>query len=560
MANPPDRTRRFGLRRCANLRGVPVTRSWGAHIDVTTPPAQAAGERFERALALLAAALVVAALALYLANGFRDRLSSDAAVSLLLARHMLETHTLVPGDWYYGNGDLWILGPQIVALPFVALWGATPFALACGNALGLVVIFACAFVLARAAGGRWPVAVIAGCVTIALYSHFQREFVVEQLSYGWMSAKLMLLVAAAVFRLRNPERARLDAVAMSYVVLLCVWTAENPVRPLLYFVLPFGAVLLLHRARGSRALAVSTVIGLAAGWLLRRLLLARVEMVPGLESFHFVSPGAWMHHLGLLIAGLRQLYGAEALGAAGIPLIEGPSALLRALCLPAIAVAVVLRRIASTPIDRRPLETGALDLVLIAFVLIAGSTLVDPLSARYLIPAWHLALVGFVIAVQALPRRNWIVALLVIAFPLGGLFNAIDIARAHSSVDAAGFPHPPPLDGLIEALRASGLKRGFATHRHANAATVRSAGEVVICDARFGPTPQPLRWLNERACFAPATYDEGFFFVLGPGEIDAAREASMRATLGEPANVISVDGYAIWTYPKGTGRRDWLSR
>jgi hypothetical protein len=34
----------------------------------------------------------------------------------------------------------------------------------------------------------------------------------------------------------------------------------------------------------------------------------------------------------------------------------------------------------------------------------------------------------------------------------------------------------------------------------------------------------------------------------------------MRATLGAPASVIGADGYAIWTYPKGTGRRDWLSR
>jgi hypothetical protein len=516
------------------------------------------GDRFERAIALIAAALAVAGLALYLATGFRDRLSSDAAISLLLARHILETHVLLPGDWYYGNGDLWILGPQIVALPFVAASGVTPFALACGNALGLALIFAGAFALARAAGGRWPAAVLAGSVTIALYSHFQREFVVEQLSYGWMSAKLMLLVAAAIVWLRDAERMRFGTVPILYAVLLCVWTAENAVRPLLYFVLPLGAVLLLRRTWPPRAFAATTALALAAGWLLRRVLLAHLEMVPGLEAFHLAGPGEWPRHAGLLMSGAKLLYGGDALGAPAVPMLDNAIALLRLLAFPAIAI-VLFRRTPGIP-DRRPLEIGALDLVLVAFVLVAGSTLVDPLSARYLIPAWHLAIVGLVVASADLAARRWVVALLAVAFPLGGLLNAAGIARAHSSTDAAGFPHPPPLDGLIDALRGSGLKRGFAMHRYANAATVRSGGEVVICDARFGPNPQPMRWMNERACMAPETYDEGFFFVLGPGESTAARETAMRATLGAPASVIGADGYAIWTYPKGTGRRDWLSR
>ncbi len=527
--------------------------------------ARAAGDRFERVLAVVGAALTVAGLALFFVTGFRDRLSSDAAVSLLLARHMLETHTWLPGDWYYANGDLWILGPQVVALPFVAAWGVTPLALACANALGLALIFLCACVLARAAGGRWPIAVLAGSVTIALYSHFQREFVIEQLSYGWMSAKLMLIVAAAIAWLRDtertPARPRFGLIALAYAALLCVWTAENPVRPLLYFVLPFGAVLVLHRPRATRALlALGAIIAIAlgAGGLLRHVLLARVEMVPGLESFHLVAPGEWLRHFGILITGVRHLYGADALGAPAAPLLDAGLALLRVLVFPAIAI--VLWRSASAKTDRRPLETGALDLVLVAFVLIAGSTLADALSARYLIPAWHLALVGFVVASQSMAERRWIVALLVLAFPLGGLLNAGNIERAHSSTDTAGFPHPPPLDGLIEAVRGSGLKHGFASHRYANAATARSEGDITICDIGFDPAPQPMRWLNDRACAAPERYEDGFFIVLGPGESNAAREASMRATLGTPAKVISADGYSIWTYPKETGRRDWLLR
>ena len=72
---------------------------------------------------MVALALVLVGLGFFWASGLRDRISSDAGVTLLLARHVLDTGSVLPADWYYGNGDLWILGPHLLSLPFVALWG-----------------------------------------------------------------------------------------------------------------------------------------------------------------------------------------------------------------------------------------------------------------------------------------------------------------------------------------------------------------------------------------------------------------------------------------------------
>lgn len=506
--------------------------------------------------------LLLAGTGLFLVDGLRDRISADASVPLLLARHMLETGTLLPADWYYGNGDVWILGPQLFVLPFVAAWGVVPRALACGNALGLALLFVSAVALARATRARWTTALIAASIPVSLHSHFQREFVVVQLSYGLMAAKLMLALAAAIAWLRAPsDSRRARVVLVAYGTLLAVWTAENPARPLAYLVIPLGVAVALHRAPARRAmwLGAATLLAMGAGWLVRHWLLARLQMVPGLDAFGFAPPGDWMQHLRWLAAGLRHLFGVDALGVPPVPsLVVTSLAVLRAVAIPAICILALRAGVA--PESRSPLATGALGFLLIAALLLAGNVMVDPVGDRYLIPSWLLAVSGAALAARALPAWHWIAALLVIAFPLGGLFNAIGIRDAGSATDAAGLPEPPALDKVLAALRDAGLARGFATHRYANVALVRSGAALELCDVRLQPEPAPARWLNASACFDSARYANGFFVLLAPEERDAAHARALTSTIGTPTEVREVDGYAVWLYRGGSGATGWLAR
>ena len=523
------------------------------------------GDRFERMLAAVACALLLAGTGLFLIDGFRDRISADAAVPLLLARRMLETGALMPADWYYGNGDFWILGPQLFVLPFVAAWGVVPRALACGNALGLVLLFAAAVALGRAVGARWSTALIAASLPVALFSHFQREFVVVQLSYGLMAAKLMLTLAAAIAWLRAPPTDRIARVLLvAYAVLLGVWTAENPGRPLMYLVLPLAAALALHAKAASRravVLAAATLIALGTGCTVRQRLLAHLQMVPGLDAFRFTAPGEWMSHVRWLFGGLRHLYGSDALGDPPAGFLAIVLALLRAAAVPAI---LLMAARASEPRGaigaRMPLATGAVGFVFIAALLVVGNVMVDPVSDRYLMPSWLLALAGAAFAASILPSWRWIAVLLVVAFPLGGLVNALGIRHAGSATDAAGLPRPPALDGVIAALRDLGVARGFASHRYANVLTVRSGASLDLCDVRFKPEPVPARWLDAEACFDPARLREGFFVLLAPDERDAAHAAAITASIGTPSGMREVDGYAIWVYQSDSASLTWLAR
>jgi hypothetical protein len=496
-------------------------------------------------------------------------------VTLLLARHVLETGAPMPADWYYGNGDFWILGPQLFSLPFVAAWGVVPRALAFGNALGLAFLFASVVALGRAAGARWTSALIAASLAGALYSHFQREFVFVQLSYGLMAAKLMLVIAAAIAWLRAaPHDRHARALIAAYVLLLGLWVAENPMRPVVYLVLPL-LVVLLPRAkakdRGAMILGAATVIALAAGWLVRQWLLSRFEMVPGLDAFHLTRPGEWLRHARWLAAGARHLYGGDALGDPALSFVGSLLAALRAASLPAIGLVVIGSTMtgASVPAtpqmraasaSRIPFAVGAFGLLLVAAILFVGNLMVDPVSDRYLMPSWLLAVSGTVFATRSLASWRSIAFLLVVAFPLGGLLNAIGIARAGSASDAAGLPRPPSLDGVVAALRDAGLARGFASHRAAGVVTVRSGGDLDLCEVRFRPQPVPARWQTAETCFDPERYASGFFMLLSPGERDAAHERALAATVGNPSDVREADGYAIWLYRGASGKLDWLAR
>jgi hypothetical protein len=519
------------------------------------------GDGFDRTLAVIACALMLVGTGLFFVDGFRDRISADAAVPLLLARRMLETGALMPADWYYGNGDIWIAGPQLFVLPFVAAWGVVPRALACGNALGLAFLFVSALALARATSARWAIALIAAGLPVALYSHFQREFVVVQLSYGLMAAKLMLTLAAAIASLRAPSARGACIALAAYGVLLAIWTTENPGRPLAYLVIPLGIAIALHRAPAQRAivLGAATLIAMGAGWLVRQCLLMRLQMVPGLDAFHFTPPDEWMQHARWLAAGMRHLFGVDALGVPPAPLLIGALlAALRAATFPVIGILAL--RAGREREARTPLAVGALGFLLIAALLVIGNLTVDPVGDRYLMPPWLLAISGAVLAASTLRAWRPIALLLVIAFPLGGVLNAVGIRDADSATDAANLPRPPSIDGAIAVLRDSGLTRGFATHRYANVATVRSGGELELCDVHLQPQPVPARWLNAATCFDPARYANGFFVLLAPDERDAMHASALRAAIGTPSAVREADGYAVWMFRNAGANLAWLAR
>src|SRR5689334_14473910 len=88
---------------------------------------------------LLATALVFLGVAIYLYGfWFTAWIDSDASVSAVLAAKVLHAKLPVISNWYYVNGDIWVLAPHLFALLPVAVLGLGEASLLVAIVTGLV--------------------------------------------------------------------------------------------------------------------------------------------------------------------------------------------------------------------------------------------------------------------------------------------------------------------------------------------------------------------------------------------------------------------------------------
>ncbi|MGH2899731.1 MAG: hypothetical protein ACRDMZ_13745, partial [Solirubrobacteraceae bacterium] len=137
-------------------------------------------------ISFLAAAVIFLAVAVYL-YGFRffAWLESDAAVTALLGAKALHARSPVVADWYYANGDIWIIAPQLLAIVPVAVLGLGPPSLLVAVVLGFVLeVVALVKLYARLAGERW-LALFAAMATLMAWSNAHVAYAYIQLAYGF---------------------------------------------------------------------------------------------------------------------------------------------------------------------------------------------------------------------------------------------------------------------------------------------------------------------------------------------------------------------------------------
>lgn len=259
--------------------------------------------------------VVAVALASYVIfHAYRFSLSSDGAVEDLLARLAIQEGRLVPHNWIYANGDLWILGPRlflIIAYPLLGL-GYLLHAVATWITyiyLLLAVYGACRII----APERPRAAIIATTLAAGSLSTLNFEFVIGQGAYSLYAA-----LALALFALVSRPPLRSGSGRASVVTLLLATAAaalvcvSNATRGNITVIVPLVsgslAALLLFRlqrrrgqTRGSGAIVLAIVLGAIAGTLLYRVwLLPSVINSSGAASFMLASPAdMWKHILQL---------------------------------------------------------------------------------------------------------------------------------------------------------------------------------------------------------------------------------------------------------------------
>ncbi len=502
----------------------------------------------------LATTLVFAGVALYVyAFRFFDWLDSDAAVPVVLGAKALHAHSPVVGDWFYANGDVWVFGPQLIAMLPVAIFGVGRASLLITVVLGFVLqLVGLVYAYARLGGERW-VAVFAAMVTLMAWSSAHVWYVYVQLSYGFVTA-LYLVAFRAVSELAeraSPEPWRFAATGL-FVVMIAV---QNPTRAVVYLVAPLivGCLWPWRGVTARRRLAIATlaVVASASAFLIYKLVLARAVTFSVPRGHLEFMLGNIRTNLATLARGLVVLLGGGESGPRAVP---GAVLLVGAI---ALATREVLVSRDFTALRLFGVVALA-QLVGVLVPLVIGNLLESPDATRYLMPS-TLMLVGLavVIAIRTVAQieRGWTRRLAL------GWLVLVPVAAVVAAPQAR--PRPPKLyewpdsAGLAElanTLVSRGLTRGFSLNNLGpTLLTLESGGATMACPIYFRNVIMPQRWLTDTECYA--NLPERFYVVTYR---DDRGIASLRATLPTELETFRVRDYEVHVYRTADTDPAWL--
>ena len=521
---------------------------------MTLPP-----QRWLKVVFFVTAAVFVG-VALYLyALRFFVWAEPDAAVPVELAAKVLAAKRPIVGTWYYANGDVWFLGPQLVGLLPVALLGIGPaswlITVAGGFVLQLIVLVR---VYARLCEARW-IALFAAMMTLMAWSQNHVKFVYIQLAYGFNTVLYVVLFGlAARLAVRASPRpwSWLGAGA-----LLCAISIQNPVRGLVFMLAP----LLATCAWPWRGLAWRRRLGVAtalvAGWAVAYAIYT--EVLPQVVAFSLPHG-----HIDFTFTGLdgmgsnlvRLARGLLLQSAGGGDVVWALPGLLVVLGALALVVAEGLASRALTPLRFLCLVAMA-QLVTVCVPLIVGHLLVSIDSARYVMPS-ALMMVGLatILAVRALTTAGagwlrWLATGWLAVVPVAALV-AVPDARPPAPVRYV-WPDLPELDRVADALVHRQLTHGFTNVLAAGVLNVASRGQTLACPIYFRDRLMPLRWLADTSCYAAAAIPAQFYVVSYQVDQDDVR--SLAATLPPPVDRFQVGPtYDVTVFRTADAAMQWL--
>lgn len=506
----------------------------------------------------LATVLVFVGVAVYI-YGFRFYawLESDAAVPALLADRALAAGSPVVADWYYANGDVWVLAPHLLAMITVAIQGLGPTSLFASVVAGFVLELAAFTLIFRRLGEHGWLGVFAAAATLMAWSSTHVAYVYIQLAYGFVACLYLLVFHWFGVLGEDKERGRSWRIQLVCAgVLVALVALQNPTRALVYVVAPFVVVTLWPwQVFVRRRLLLAAVVGVgwAVAWLVYTYVFADAvtRSVPrGHLAYEFAGGARLERNATFLGEGLLLLGGGGVRAIPGLLVLAG-------------AVALVVRKaLSSRELSARRFVSVivAAQFFIVLALLIVGNLLTDPESVRYLMPS-TLALVGIavVVAVRTVAYElpgwwNQISAGWLIALPIAGAIAATNVEppvpRDYEWPDAA------ELERVADALQQRGLTHGFAINLEANLLTLDSGGRAHTCRVTFADIMMPQRWLDDTTCYTASMLPERFYVVTYQNDHD---RAALRATLPPAIELFNVGPvYEVHVYRTAEASPAWL--
>lgn len=511
---------------------------------------------------------VLAAGIFFFSSGFTSALNSDAAVPVLLADEILRKGTLLPTSWYYVNGEIWVLSPQLFALPFVAALGVSPLALKLGNIAALVSMVACLTLPIQRITRSWPFAITVALGVLAISSRQHMDVIYEQAAYGWICAKLALLIFFSVCALGSADD---DATSLRrwtnwntvlYLLLLIEFAAGTPLRALVYWGVPATLACIATPSLSPRQRRITfisqTCVALLIGVLLHAALRQYLVIVPGVGAMQSVAN--WPVHLRILWAQLPLLVQYQPTWPSVVLDLAHVATFARCLLLAGAATSMLLVWRKNPPVSIEGQFLARLAAIMFAVVLAAVIVGVDATTLRYLVPPTLICLAAFMTQLRFSLGRHRALAVTVMVLFVFAFCGGAALLEATPSIDRAveACDGPVGICDLQETLQQHGLHKGYATYWHANVTTLVSRGAVVVCGLILEPRLLPFRWLVSKDCFVPPQQDDRYFIALARSQTSSVERQRIIIDAGVPNAIARAADYEIWIYEGGDHHLEWL--
>lgn len=453
---------------------------------------------------------------------------SDTAANMLIAADCLESRSLLTTHFFYSNGDVSLLTPNVFALVPIAIGGLGTRTLAAAWFVGITLeVLALAWAYHKLARSV-PVAGIAACVTLVAWSRLHVRFVYVELAYGMFAALYIVVFTMGALVAMAPalvESLRVRRYAIGCAALLLVITTQQPTRALVFLLAP----LLLACAWPWRAIArrVRVAIGGAAigAWLAGTL-------VYELAFKHLLTFSNPSGHVALDIRDARGIgENLRTLGT-GIGMLAGSDgAGFELIALPGLFVllgsfALVVRHVfASRNLTATRFVSVAIlgQLGAVTVPMILGNLVLNPQSVRYAMPSvlvvGGLATIVALDAVASTGRARLLGAAWLGAATVAAALSLVHIIGSYTLEAPNGqWAHRSAHETLARELATRNLSHGFATYWNANIVTVLSHGRARTCPVNFASRVLPYRWNTDVRCFDASALPDRFFLATTPPE------------------------------------------
>ncbi|MEA3455514.1 MAG: hypothetical protein U9R26_03315 [Campylobacterota bacterium] len=501
--------------------------------------------------------ITLALVLLFVVFTFQWYFHSDAATKMLLASEIIKNGTIIPPDWYYVNGDIWIF---FIHLPLVILERIFGYGWAgyVTNSIVYICIYLAAFIyFAKQLKVGFSSKILLFVMAFSAYSTVNAMMVFGELT--GISEPIFIFTLLGIFL--SLEKSQDKKYFWMMGILIFVYTVAGPSRSLINNASPAILVtfLLYIDSKSKKYLLLMGTILLSfsiASAVYFLLLAPNVLMEFSRNNLSFASYSEVFMNIDIFTKGLFSYFSLEGPRSLKVESFNGGLYFLNFLFLLfAITAIVKMTQVKTKEISLVNIVSFLFlyYFITIGYLYIFTNPLAkDSTTFRYFRPLFYLAMIFMVLYIDKFNKafRDTLIVILL-------LYLTTINYKVYTSNASPGqlWRAHNKSQGVANYLMDQNLTHGYASYWHAGVTMTLTGNKTVVAPIHLHNFT-PRRWLSSESWFHN-TQAKRTFLLLTQGEYGNVKANIKKYIPKDPIDKVIVGNYVILIYESnGPGAKD----